>query len=142
MVCFLPSYVNETDRQYAELEKVERDRLEKEFPSDSARVKDGLNSWRASHPDPHAATLNNVADHFDHLRKVAGIDHIGIGSDFDGYRGSVSGLEDVSCYPALLAELMRRGFSPSDIKKIAGENILRVLRQAEKVAADMQRAKH
>ena len=85
------------------------------------------------------ATLTDVADHIDHLRKVAGIDHVGIGSDFDGFHGSTKGLEDVSCYPALLAELLRRGYSKDDLKKIAGLNVLRVLREAEKVAAKLQK---
>ena len=65
--------------------------------------------------------------------------HVGIGSDFDGFHGSTKGLEDVSCYPALLAELLRRGYSKDDLKKIAGLNVLRVLREAEKVAAKLQK---
>jgi membrane dipeptidase len=80
-----------------------------------------------------------VATHIDHIRKTAGIDYIGLGSDFDGYRGGIEGLDDVSGYPALLAELSRRGYSKEDLKKIAGLNVLRVLRSAEKVAAEMQR---
>jgi membrane dipeptidase len=75
----------------------------------------------------------------DHIRKIAGIDHIGIGSDFDGFSSPPpEGLEDVSKYPALLAELLRRGYSKADIKKIAGLNVLRVMRSAERVAAEMQ----
>jgi membrane dipeptidase len=138
MVCFLPSYVTETQRSYAISENAEQDRLKKTFPDDTAKVEAGLESWRHAHPEPQAASLADVADHIDHLRKVMGVDHIGIGSDFDGYRGTVAGLEDVSCYPALLAELMRRGYSPAEIKKIAGLNILRVLRQAEHAASEMK----
>ena len=82
-----------------------------------------------------------MADHIDHVRKVAGIDHVGIGSDFDGFDGAPDGLEDVSCYPALLAELMRRGYTGEDIKKVAGLNLLRVMREAEKVSAKLKRDK-
>ena len=74
-----------------------------------------------------------------HIRQVAGIDHIGLGSDFDGFSGGIQDLNDVSCYPVLLAELLRRGYSKEDVKKIAGTNLLRVMRQAEKVS---QKLKH
>jgi membrane dipeptidase len=83
------------------------------------------------------ATLSQVADHIDHIRKVAGIDHIGLGGDFDGITDVVQGLEDVSKYPDLTAELLRRGYSDADVKKIIGQNVLRVMRQAEKVAAGL-----
>jgi membrane dipeptidase len=95
--------------------------------------------WRGTRPKFPRATLSDVADHVDHIRKVAGIDHIGIGSDFDGFSSlPPEGLEDVSKYPALLAELLRRGYRRNDIKKIAGQNVLRVMRQAERVAARKQ----
>lgn len=80
------------------------------------------------------ATLIDVADHIDHIRKVAGIDHIGLGGDFDGITQVVMGLEDVSTYPDLIAELLRRGYSDDDIRKITGRNILRALKGAEAVA--------
>ena len=100
-----------------------------------------MKEWRRLQPrQPAAATLNDVADHIDHIRKVAGIDHIGLGSDFDGFHGAIAGLEDVSKYPALLAELLRRGYSKEEVKKIAGLNLLRAMREAEKVAAKLQRA--
>ena len=87
------------------------------------------------------ATLQQVADHIDHIRKVAGIDHIGLGGDFDGISSVVVGLEDVSTYPALTAELLKRGYKDDDIKKILGVNVLRVMRQVEKVAAGLQRTR-
>src|SRR5205823_13342196 len=108
------------------------------FPDNDAKVEDGLAEWRKGHPAPPPAKLADVADHIDHIRKVAGIDHVGIGSDFDGFRGPPEGLEDVSCYPALLVELMRRGYTKGDVKKVAGLNLLRVLREAEKVAASLR----
>jgi membrane dipeptidase len=85
------------------------------------------------------ATLAQVADHIEHIRRVAGVDHVGIGGDFDGIDTVVEGLEDVSKYPALFAELARRGWSEADLKKLAGENILRVMEQAERVSARLQR---
>ncbi len=95
---------------------------------------------RGSAPSP-TATLSQVADHIDHIRKVAGIDHIGLGGDFDGISSVVVGLEDVSTYPALSAELLKRGYSDDDIKKIIGGNVLRVMRQVEKVAAGLQKTR-
>ena len=91
-------------------------------------------------PQPQAlnkqrATLSDVADHIDRIRDVAGVDHAGIGSDFEGFSPPLVGLEDVSCYPALLAELLRRGYSRGDVKKVAGQNLLRVLRAAQQTAS-------
>lgn len=85
------------------------------------------------------ATIAQVADHIDHIRKVAGIDHIGVGADFDGITQTVEGLEDVSKYPDLTAELLKRGYKDEDVRKILGLNVLRVFRQAEKVAAGLQK---
>jgi membrane dipeptidase len=82
--------------------------------------------------------VQDVADHVMHLVKVAGIDHVGIGSDFEGFHGTVQGLEDVSKFPNLLGELMRRGLTPADIEKIAGRNFLRVMRAVEEVAVHAQ----
>ena len=90
---------------------------------------------------PPTATLSQVADHIDHIRKVAGIDHIGLGGDFDGITQVVAGLEDVSKYPDLTAELLKRGYKDDDVKKILGLNVLRVMRQAEKVAAGLQKTR-
>ncbi len=85
------------------------------------------------------ATLADVADHIEHIRDVAGIDHVGIGSDFDGIPTYVVGLEDVSKFPALFEELARRGWSDEDLGKLAGENLLRVMREAEAVARRVRR---
>jgi membrane dipeptidase len=80
-----------------------------------------------------------VADHIDHMRQVAGIDHVGIGSDFDGIQSTPIGLEDVSKYPALTAELLRRGYSEGDVQKVLGQNVLRVMRDVERTAATLQK---
>ena len=101
-------------------------------------MKTGLDAWTKANPAPRA-TIADAADHIDHIRKVAGIDHIGLGGDFDGITSVVQGLEDVSTYPALTAELLRRGYKDDEIKKILGLNILRVMREAEKVSAKLQK---
>jgi membrane dipeptidase len=112
--------------------------LKKRFPSDTTAQRREFDSWRAAHPRPKT-TLADVADHIEHVRKVAGVDHVGIGSDLDGITETVVGLEDVSTFPALLAELARRGWSDADLRKLAGENVLRVLKRAEAVAATLKR---
>ena len=141
MVAFVPGFIAETERRYSIGEKKEEDRLKEQFSDDAKKQEDGIIIWRQSHPEPHTAKLSDVADHIDHIRQVAGIDHIGLGSDFDGFSGGIAGLDDVSCYPALLAELLRRGYSTSDIKKVAGLNLLRVLRAAEAVSAQLKRGR-
>lgn len=85
------------------------------------------------------ATLAQIADHIDHIRRMAGVDHVGIGGDFDGIDDVVEGLEDVASYPRLFAELVRRGWSDEDLRKLAGENVLRAFEDAERVAARLQR---
>ena len=85
-----------------------------------------------------SATLRDVADHIDHVRDVAGIDHVGIGGDFDGISSVPAGLEDVSTYPALFAELLRRGYSEEDLRKISGLNVLRAMREMETAATRLQ----
>jgi membrane dipeptidase len=95
-------------------------------------------NWRATHPRP-TASVADVADHIDHVRKVAGVDHVGIGSDFDGITENVVGLEDVSTFPVIFAELARRGWSDADLAKLASGNVLRALKQAEAVSARLKK---
>ncbi len=112
-----------------------------ETARDTTAARTALRSWESSHPAPKA-TLNDVANHIEYVRKVAGVDHVGIGSDFDGVDDDLPvGLEDQSTYPALFAELIRRGWSDADLRKLAGENVLRALSQAEVVAKRLQRAR-
>jgi membrane dipeptidase len=92
-----------------------------------------MRPWLAAHPRP-TATLAQVADHVEHARAVAGVDHIGLGGDYDGVDVLPAGLEDVSGYPRLLAELARRGWPADDLEKLTGRNMLRVLAEAERVA--------
>jgi membrane dipeptidase len=89
--------------------------------------------WMRANPRP-SVTVRDVADHIEHIRRVAGVDHVGIGGDYDGTDWLPEGLEDVSAYPNLFAELIRRGWSDGDLRKLAGGNILRVMRQAEAAA--------
>jgi membrane dipeptidase len=137
MVTFVPAFLSPAVNAWSKLQTAEEDRLKALHPSDAAAVKAGVATWTTANPPPRA-TISDVADHIDHIKKVAGIDHIGIGSDFDGITLVVQGLEDVSKYPSLIAELLRRGYSDADIKKITGQNILRVMRDVEKVSKKLQ----
>jgi membrane dipeptidase len=103
-------------------------------PDNLAAIFGLLPEWEKDNPMP-AATVTQVADHIEHVREVAGIGHIGIGGDFDGIQSLPQGLTDVSRYPALFHELHRRHWSESDLKALAGANILRALRDAESFAA-------
>jgi membrane dipeptidase len=92
-----------------------------------------MDAWFEANPGP-PATVSDVADHIDHVREVAGIDHVGIGSDFDGAPTMPEGLEDGSRYPALFEELASRGYGHEDLGQIAGRNVLRVMREAERTS--------
>jgi len=140
MVTFVPGFISQAVADYDARLTTQRQMLRSEFPNNEAYVNVGLERWRAQNPEPKA-TLSQVADHIDHMRKVAGIDHIGLGGDFDGITAVVVGLEDVSTYPALTAELLKRGYKDDDIRKILGLNVLRVMKHAEKVAAGLQRTR-
>ena len=133
MVTFVPGFISQEVADYNARENTERARLTALSGSTPDSITRGVDAWHTSNPAPRA-TLIQVADHIDHIRKIAGIDHIGLGGDFDGITQVVLGLEDVATYPDLIAELLRRGYSDEDVKKITGRNILRVLKAAEKAA--------
>jgi membrane dipeptidase len=116
MVTFVPPYVSEEVRAY-----------------------EGLSAEQKQREPAPRASMAQVADHIDHIRKVAGINHLGLGSDFDGITSVPQNLEDVSKFPVLIAELLRRGYSRDDVRKIAGQNVLRVMRQVEQAAARLQK---
>ena len=137
MVPFVTGFVSPAVYLYDESRPAMRD-LRQKYGNDTAAITRAVNDWRKTHPEPRA-TLSQVADQIEYVRRVAGVDHIGIGSDFDGITEVVQGLEDVSTYPALFAELARRSWSDSDLRKLAGENFLRVFAQAEAVAKRIQR---
>ncbi len=104
-------------------------------------VEKGIQEWEKTNPYPRP-TISDVATHVDHIRQVAGIDHIGIGSDFfdAGHNSMVDGLDDVTRYPYLFAELLRRGYSEADVLKIAGRNHLRAMREMERVSSDLRKS--
>jgi membrane dipeptidase len=101
------------------------------------RAKAAMDEWKKKHPQPKA-TIAQVADHIDHIRKIAGVESVGIGSDFDGIEVTPVGLDGVDKYPALFIELARRGWSDDELADLAGRNLLRVMREAEQVAAKLQ----
>ncbi|PYN13408.1 MAG: membrane dipeptidase [Candidatus Rokuibacteriota bacterium] len=131
MVNFNPGFVSEAVRLYEDSMEA-RARALRAAGVDATSVAESTKVWAARAPQ---ATLAQVADHIDHIRAVAGVDHVGLGSDFDGITEVPVGLEDVSKFPDLIAELLRRGWSEADVKKVAGLNVLRVLRATELVAA-------
>jgi membrane dipeptidase len=114
--------------------------LRTQFGSDTAGLRAAARAWRAANPPPPPPGVGAAADHIDHIRQVAGIDHVGYGSDYDGIGCAPQGLQDVGTFPLLTAELLRRGYSDADAKKVIGLNLLRVMRQAERVAARLQKA--
>jgi len=138
MVPFVTGFVSPAVLLYDQSSRPVMKDLQAKYGSDSAAITREIRQWRAAHPEPRA-TLSQVADQIDYVRKVAGVDHVGIGGDFDGITEVVHGLEDVSTYPALFAELARRGWSDDDLRKLAGENLLRVFAQAEAVAKRLQK---
>jgi len=137
MVTFVPSFIYLPTYEYGEtMDSIASAVIA--ATGDSAAAQDSVRTWRRRHPQP-LPDIGVVADHIEHLRDVAGVDHVGIGSDFDGITSTPRGLDDVSTYPALVAELLRRGWSDNDVKKVIGLNVLRVMREAEHVAARLQR---
>lgn len=133
MITFVPSFVSEEVRVWGAARSAEEARLKSLHPGSPASVTDGVAAWVAANPPPRA-DISDVADHIDHVRRVAGIDHVGLGGDFDGVSALPDGLGGVETYPALIAELYRRGWTDADVRKLLGENVLRVMRRVEAVA--------
>ena len=143
MVNYAETYVSEAYRVWSAAQEGESRRLSAPpygglFVGQPDKAAAALAVWRRANPPPRV-TLSQVADHIDHIARVAGVDHVGLGSDFDGVGNALpDGLGDVSTYPALLAELMRRGWRDADVAKLAGGNILRVMEAAERVSQTMR----
>lgn len=135
MVVAYPSYVSETRRQWGAAIEAEATRAKAIHPGDPAAAQSAVEAWKEANPEP-IATISQMADQIDHIRQVAGIDQIGIGGDYDGMATGPEGMEDVSGYPLLFAELARRGYSQADLEKIASRNMMRVMRAAEAFASD------
>ncbi|HZE44493.1 MAG TPA: dipeptidase [Steroidobacteraceae bacterium] len=142
MVNFAPGYVSAARNLWQADRSAEQTRFNSPpyaglYIGQPDRAKAALADWDAQHPRP-ITTLAQVADHIEHIRQVAGIDHVGLGSDFDGIPDAPVGLEGVDRYPALLEELMRRGWSDADVAKLAGENLLRAMGAAEQVSLKLR----
>jgi membrane dipeptidase len=139
MITFVPAFVSQRCRDWdlSLAAEMERHGLDHRDLSSRQKFK---GQWTASHPQP-GATLADVVAHAEHIREVAGIDHIGIGGDYDGVDALPAGLEDVSTYPALIDALLDRGWSEQDCSKLTCGNLLRVLHQAESTAAVLQAAR-
>ncbi|HWG61056.1 MAG TPA: dipeptidase [Streptosporangiaceae bacterium] len=135
MVTFVPRFVSEQVRAWED--ELEAEMREQGLDPWDFPVRAAMHAKRADRVPEPMATLSQVADHVDHVRAVAGVEHVGIGSDFDGTHQLPEGLQDVSCYPALFAELLGRGWTEADCALLAGGNILRVMRQAETAAREL-----
>ncbi|NBB52247.1 membrane dipeptidase [Rhizobium sp. CRIBSB] len=133
MVTFVPGFIDEQVRTWNAGRSAEDARLKSLNPGDPAAVAAGLAAWVAANPQP-VADVADVIAHIQHVRDVAGIDHVGLGGDFDGVDSLPVGVEGVDAYPRILAGLLAAGWTEADIRKLAGENVLRVMRQVEAVA--------
>ncbi len=137
MVNFFPGFIVP---EFGALRRKALFDIQAKFPDPAARRK-AMQLWFESDAArPAKGAVRDVADHIDHLVKVAGVDHVGLGSDFDGIVATPVGLEDVSCYPRITQALLDRGYQPADIHKIMGQNALRALRKAGEVARALETA--
>ena len=135
-VTFVPWFLTADGARANAEEWEETRRLRAEHPEEPEQVREMMERWDETHPVPESS-VEDVADHVDRIREIAGVDHAGVGSDFDGTPGTPKGLEDVSRYPALFAELAGRGYTDEDLRKVAGRNVLRLMRAAERVSAEL-----
>ncbi|MFL6863390.1 MAG: dipeptidase [Allosphingosinicella sp.] len=138
MVNFFPGFLSAEYRAWSGAKDAEAARLKNVYPGQPERRKAAQDAWDAAHPEP-AVPVSVVADHVEHVRDLAGVDHVGIGSDYDGIDGThPAGMTGVDAYPVLFAELARRGWSDADLARLAGENLLRAMAGAERTAAAMK----
>jgi len=140
MASWVPAFVSDKVRQQTAAHDAEETRLKALYRGQPDRVKELLAQWDTAHPTPHA-TIEDVADHIDHLVQVAGAEHVGIGTDLDGITSTVDGLDSAAAYPKLFEELIARGYTDEQLRGIAGNNVLRVMHKAEAVAARLQKEK-
>ncbi|MGA2383986.1 MAG: dipeptidase [Gemmatimonadales bacterium] len=139
MVNFYCPFVDSVTARYEGERRAVALQAGRQYGADSAAVRAAVTRWASAHPAPPRPGIGVVADHIEHIRRVAGVDHVGYGSDFDGIDCAPQGLEDVSMFSALTAELLRRGWKDADVEKVIGLNLLRVMRQTERVARRLQR---
>ena len=137
MVNFVPPFLSRDVWEWGAAQSAEEARLESMNRASKVAVEAGMKAWEAAHPRPDTG-VTNVADHIEHVVKIAGHDNVGLGGDFDGIPFTPSGLTGVETYPLIFAELIKRGWSDENLAKLAGGNVLKALRQAEAVAATMK----
>jgi membrane dipeptidase len=141
MVAFVPGFVSRAVADWTVLARAQEIRAQAQFGGDTAAIRRTMQEWMTANPRANA-TIADVADHIEHIRKVASVDNVGLGSDYDGTGNDLpEGLRDVSTFPALLVELSKRGWSENDLRKIAGENVLRAMTVNERVSARLRKAR-
>jgi membrane dipeptidase len=140
MVTFVPSFISQAVYDWQKARDAAVADARRQHGADTVAAVAAIRAWDTAHPEPKT-TVKDVADHVEHVRKVAGIDHVGLGGDYDGNSDWPEGMSDVSSYPMLFVELARRGWSDADLAKLASGNILRVLREAEAVSARLRKTR-
>jgi membrane dipeptidase len=138
MINFFNDFLHPVDAERSAKRSALREEFEEKFPDDSEQVDSVVRKWELANPRSSLCTVHDVLDHIDHVVRVAGIDHVGLGSDFDGVPALPGQLDDVSTYPVITQGLIDRGYSESAIRKVLGENVIRVFEQVELQAAKLR----
>lgn len=138
MLTFVPYFTTLEHAKWLEAGDKVYEELSKQHGGDKEKMTPEMVKWETEYPEP-SVTVTDMADHFDHVKRLIGVDHIGIAGDFDGISFTIKGLADVSTYPVLLTELARRGWTEKELRKITGENFLRVFAEVEVRAAALQK---
>ncbi len=138
MINFFNDFVHPTDAKRSTTRTALREELKAKYAGESEKSDAELRKWELSHPRSSECTVHDVLDHIDHVVTVAGIDHVGLGSDFDGVPALPKQLDDVAAYPVITQGLLDRGYDEAEIRKVLGENMIRVLRETERVAQSMK----
>lgn len=140
MVNFYDGFIDPRKAEATLQMRAKMDEFAKQYPNDPERVREEISKWRAAQPSVSKTPLSVLMDHIEHVIKLAGIDHVGLGADLDGIplTGVPEGFDDVSKYPLITYELLKRGHSETDVKKVLGENLLRVMAQVERTAKELQ----
>ena len=134
-------YVNPVDATRSEKRSAKRKELEAKYGEDSEQADTELSRWEKANPRSTLSTVHDVVDHIDHIAKLVGVEHVGMGSDYDGVPVVPKQLEDVSTYPVITQGLLDRGYNVQQIKQIMGGNVLRAFRQTEAVAKELAASK-
>ena len=141
MINFFNDYVNPVDATRSEKRSAKRKELEAKYGEDSEQADTELSRWEKANPRSTLSTVHDVVDHVDHIAKLVGVEHVGMGSDYDGVPVVPKQLEDVSTYPVITQGLLDRGYNAQQIKQIMGGNVLRAFRQTEAVAKELAASK-